>query len=163
MAARRKGGGRAGSFLLVVGCLAVLGGTFALGVMAGRHWPGSPAAKSEAGARTLREKDRDRGARAPEPTPTLTFYQELTAPLTAPPPPYFTVEDHGKDRARSAAVAETGPAFLKILDTARFPSIINPNIRRPWKVTMDAVQLYGGYGYCRDYEVERLMRDAKIK
>ncbi len=86
MAARRTGGGRAGSFLLVVGCLAVLGGTFALGVMAGRHWPGSPAAKSEAGARTLREKDRDRGARAPEPTPTLTFYQELTAPLTAPPP-----------------------------------------------------------------------------
>ena len=30
------------------------------------------------------------------------------------------------------------------------------------KVTEDAVQLHGGYGYCRDYEVERLMRDAKI-
>ena len=30
------------------------------------------------------------------------------------------------------------------------------------KITMDAVQLHGGYGYCRDYEVERLMRDAKI-
>jgi alkylation response protein AidB-like acyl-CoA dehydrogenase len=25
----------------------------------------------------------------------------------------------------------------------------------------EAVQLYGGYGYMRDYPVERLMRDAK--
>ncbi|MBO6268635.1 MAG: acyl-CoA dehydrogenase, partial [Clostridium sp.] len=24
------------------------------------------------------------------------------------------------------------------------------------------VQLHGGYGYIRDYEVERMMRDAKI-
>ncbi len=30
------------------------------------------------------------------------------------------------------------------------------------RVTTDAVQLHGGYGYCRDYRVERLMRDAKI-
>lgn len=30
------------------------------------------------------------------------------------------------------------------------------------KITEDALQLHGGYGYCRDYEVERLMRDAKI-
>lgn len=30
------------------------------------------------------------------------------------------------------------------------------------KVTDNAVQLHGGYGYCRDYVVERLMRDAKI-
>ncbi len=30
------------------------------------------------------------------------------------------------------------------------------------RITTDAVQLHGGYGYCRDYRVERLMRDAKI-
>jgi len=30
------------------------------------------------------------------------------------------------------------------------------------RITTDAVQLYGGYGYCKDYRVERLMRDAKI-
>lgn len=30
------------------------------------------------------------------------------------------------------------------------------------KVTDAAVQLHGGYGYCQEYEVERLMRDAKI-
>ena len=30
------------------------------------------------------------------------------------------------------------------------------------RITTDAVQFHGGYGYCRDYRVERLMRDAKI-
>jgi alkylation response protein AidB-like acyl-CoA dehydrogenase len=29
-------------------------------------------------------------------------------------------------------------------------------------VTTDAVQLFGGYGYMRDYPVERLMREAKL-
>ena len=29
-------------------------------------------------------------------------------------------------------------------------------------VTTDAVQLFGGYGYTRDFPVERMMRDAKI-
>ena len=30
------------------------------------------------------------------------------------------------------------------------------------EVTTDAVQLLGGYGYVKDYPVERMMRDAKI-
>jgi alkylation response protein AidB-like acyl-CoA dehydrogenase len=30
------------------------------------------------------------------------------------------------------------------------------------RVTTEAVQLLGGYGYCKDHRVERLMRDAKI-
>ncbi len=30
------------------------------------------------------------------------------------------------------------------------------------QVTVDAVQVLGGYGYTRDYPVERMMRDAKI-
>ena len=30
------------------------------------------------------------------------------------------------------------------------------------KVTTDAVQIFGGYGYMRDYPVEKYMRDAKI-
>lgn len=29
-------------------------------------------------------------------------------------------------------------------------------------VTTDAVQIFGGYGYTREYPVERMMRDAKI-
>lgn len=30
------------------------------------------------------------------------------------------------------------------------------------RMSTEAVQLLGGYGYCKDYRVERLMRDAKI-
>ena len=30
------------------------------------------------------------------------------------------------------------------------------------KVTTDAVQVLGGYGYSKDYPVEKMMRDAKI-
>lgn len=30
------------------------------------------------------------------------------------------------------------------------------------RVTTDAVQIFGGYGYMRDYPVERMMRDAKV-
>ena len=30
------------------------------------------------------------------------------------------------------------------------------------KVTTDAVQLFGGYGYIKDYPIEKYMRDAKI-
>ena len=29
-------------------------------------------------------------------------------------------------------------------------------------IATDAVQILGGYGYIREYPVERLMRDAKI-
>ena len=30
------------------------------------------------------------------------------------------------------------------------------------KVTTDAVQIFGGYGYMKDYPVEKYMRDAKF-
>jgi alkylation response protein AidB-like acyl-CoA dehydrogenase len=30
------------------------------------------------------------------------------------------------------------------------------------RIATEAVQMHGGYGYCKDYRVERLMRDAKI-
>ncbi|MCX7317150.1 MAG: acyl-CoA dehydrogenase family protein [Hyphomicrobiales bacterium] len=30
------------------------------------------------------------------------------------------------------------------------------------RISTEAVQMHGGYGYCADYRVERLMRDAKI-
>jgi alkylation response protein AidB-like acyl-CoA dehydrogenase len=30
------------------------------------------------------------------------------------------------------------------------------------KITTDAVQILGGYGYMKEYPVEKLMRDAKI-
>ncbi len=30
------------------------------------------------------------------------------------------------------------------------------------KVTTDAVQILGGYGYMKEYPVEKMMRDAKV-
>ncbi len=61
---------------------------------------------------------------------------------------YRTVEvvaEANDDRARSfASMAKT-----LCSDTAM-------------KVTVDAVQLHGGYGYIKDYPVERMMRDAKV-
>lgn len=52
--------------------------------------------------------------------------------------------DHGRPYTRQASVAK-----LTATDAAM-------------KVTTDAVQVFGGYGYTRDYPVERYMREAKI-
>src|SRR3954471_1967695 len=52
--------------------------------------------------------------------------------------------DHGKRNTLASAHAKRFAA-----DTAM-------------KVTTDAVQVYGGYGFIKDYPVEKLMRDAKI-
>jgi len=30
------------------------------------------------------------------------------------------------------------------------------------KTTTDAIQVHGGYGYVKDYDVERYFRDAKV-
>ena len=30
------------------------------------------------------------------------------------------------------------------------------------RTTVEAIQIHGGYGYVKEYHVERLMRDAKI-
>ncbi len=105
---RRAGTGesRVGTFLFVLGVLTVLGTSFAIGVSAGRRWPGllpslggtpvragaaSPGATVGAGAaspgRAVGGLSEVRGA-PPAPTlPVLTFYRELTAPLAAPPSP----------------------------------------------------------------------------
>ncbi|MBE3594929.1 MAG: acyl-CoA dehydrogenase [Candidatus Carbobacillus altaicus] len=53
-----------------------------------------------------------------------------------------------KDAGRSYGMAAS-QAKLFASDTAMW-------------VTTEAVQIFGGYGYMRDYEVERMMRDAKI-
>ena len=86
----RRNRNRTASVLFLVGCLAVLGGTFMLGVMAGRFWPRPPSSQGPTAARGAKEaspaRGGDRAARQAEPAPTLTFYQDLTAPLTSPPP-----------------------------------------------------------------------------
>ncbi|WP_026876234.1 acyl-CoA dehydrogenase family protein [Jiangella gansuensis] len=59
---------------------------------------------------------------------------------------------------RAAAASERQEASLGFLGAAAkcFASDV------AMEVTTDAVQLFGGYGYTRDYPVERMMRDAKI-
>jgi alkylation response protein AidB-like acyl-CoA dehydrogenase len=54
------------------------------------------------------------------------------------------LKDQGKDYIKAAAMAK-----LYASDVAMW-------------VTTEAVQIHGGYGYVREYHVERLMRDAKI-
>ncbi len=53
-------------------------------------------------------------------------------------------KDQGKDYALASSMAK-----LYAAETAM-------------QVTVDAVQVHGGYGYVKEYHVERLMRDAKI-
>ena len=36
------------------------------------------------------------------------------------------------------------------------------NSDNAWMLTAEAIQIYGGYGYCSDYPVERFARDSKI-
>jgi len=67
--------------------VALLGGAFAAGVYTGRVGARAPLKKLlEVDKDTSAPRQRDR-PRPSEPQPALTFYQELTAPLTAPPPP----------------------------------------------------------------------------
>jgi cell division protein FtsN len=85
---RKHSSGAAGLFVLI-GILTILGVTFAAGTYAGRIWATRPqvtTAPSPA-EREARRAAETRAPRLPEPSPRLTFYQELTAPLTAPPPP----------------------------------------------------------------------------
>jgi cell division protein FtsN len=87
---RRRGNSRTGTFLALVGIVGVLGATFIAGLWSGRNWPvivGNP--KSSVAAETPPVKGRGAAERPrpAEPLPTLTFYQDLKAPLTAPPPP----------------------------------------------------------------------------
>jgi alkylation response protein AidB-like acyl-CoA dehydrogenase len=58
----------------------------------------------------------------------------------------------------AAARAERGERALGFISSASkcFASDV------AMEVTTNAVQLFGGYGYTRDFPVERMMRDAKI-
>jgi len=54
------------------------------------------------------------------------------------------LKDHGKDYSKASAMAK-----LFASEVAQ-------------RVTTEAVQVHGGYGYVKEFHVERLMRDAKI-
>jgi cell division protein FtsN len=81
---------RVGSTLVGLGFLTVLAVAFFGGIVAGRHFPrmlpslGAVTVPKEP-RRGIESRLADR-TRSVEPAPVLTFYQELTAPLTSPPP-----------------------------------------------------------------------------
>jgi hypothetical protein len=60
---------------------------------------------------------------------------------------------------RAAAISERGEESATYFGAAAkcFASDV------AMRVTTDAVQVFGGYGYVKDYPVERFMRDAKIQ
>jgi cell division protein FtsN len=89
---RRQGGSRTGTFLVLAGIAGVLTVTFIAGVWTGHNWPvltgdpKSPAAAEPAPAASSGRRAAGERPRPAETLPALTFYHELTAPLTAPPP-----------------------------------------------------------------------------
>jgi len=54
-----------------------------------------------------------------------------------------------------------------MIDRAEMPNVISSYAKlfsadACMKITTDAVQIFGGYGYMKEYPVEKLMRDAKL-
>ena len=68
-----------------------------------------------------------------------------------------------RTEASRALMYQTLMAQDQGLDTGTLPSICKMFISDcTMQTTIDAVQVLGGYGYMKDYPVEKLMRDAKI-
>jgi cell division septation protein DedD len=86
----RRNGRPLGTLFVIVGIVAILGTTFASGFLSGLHWERvrvvAGLVKPQAGKEPTRERA---GALRPgqsPPMPSMTFYQELTAPLASPAP-----------------------------------------------------------------------------
>ncbi len=79
----------------------------------------------------------------------MTTQVEAARQLTYKAASVFEKFPKNLDRLSKEAVRQSAMAKLFAGETAM-------------KVTTDAVQLLGGYGYVKEYPVERMMRDAKI-
>src|SRR5689334_5272888 len=82
-------GRRRGGLFVLIGFLSILGVAFAAGVYAGRIWMARSVVTLTRVEPEAARRGAARGVKLPDvpAAPQLTFYQELTAPLTAPPPP----------------------------------------------------------------------------
>jgi butyryl-CoA dehydrogenase len=54
------------------------------------------------------------------------------------------IDSNPKDFSKASAMAKVFPSDVAM------------------KVTVDALQVFGGYGYMKEYPIEKMMRDAKI-
>jgi cell division protein FtsN len=102
--------------------------------VAGRFWsrtPPVPSATAEKEGAPARPGDKasrpgDKSVRPAEPAPALTFYQDLTAPLTAPPPAKAAKPPRVEKSAKPASL-ETAPKPERAASTeARPPAASSP-------------------------------------
>ena len=71
---------------------------------------------------------------------------------------YYIANMSDLAHAETGTVSEEAKALVDIL----IPINKAGNTDTAWEVTADAIQCYGGYGFCSDYPVEQYARDAKI-
>jgi alkylation response protein AidB-like acyl-CoA dehydrogenase len=71
---------------------------------------------------------------------------------------YYLTANIDIAHASEGEAVEDANAIVDIL----IPICKAGNTDMSWLVTSEAVQVYGGYGYCSDYPVEQLARDSKI-
>jgi cell division protein FtsN len=131
MRGRQRGGSRTGTFLVLVGIVGMLVATFVAGLWTGRNWPvivGDP--KSPAAVETPPAKARSVGERPrpAEPLPALTFYQDLKAPLTAPPPPPKPVKVRPPELRREEPAKAEAPSVPRP-ESALPPAAAEPGAR----------------------------------
>ncbi len=71
---------------------------------------------------------------------------------------YYLAYLHDIVHVESGSALEDAKSLIEIL----IPINKAGNTDTAWEVTGDAIQTYGGYGFCSDYPVEQYARDAKI-
>ncbi len=71
---------------------------------------------------------------------------------------YFIAYNSDIAHQETGQTAEEAKALVDFL----IPINKAGNTDTAWEVTADAIQCYGGYGFCSDYPVEQYARDAKI-
>jgi len=134
MAARRRGGSRTGTFLVLTGIVGVLTATFVAGVWTGHNWPvlfgraKAPATEPPPTKRGVAERPKPADA-----LPALTFYDELKAPLTAPPPLPQRAKPPRPAERREIAAEPPAPAPLADAtraEPAAAPARVEPPVAR---------------------------------
>jgi hypothetical protein len=71
---------------------------------------------------------------------------------------YYIAYQHDLMQVESGDAAAEARALIEFL----IPINKAGNTDTAWEVTADAIQTYGGYGFCSDYPVEQYARDSKI-
>ncbi len=91
---------------------------------------------------------------------------QFAHPIAALAPIQFMVADMAASVEASRLLTHEAALLFDEGDTARAGTIAAmakfTASDTAMRVTTDAVQIMGGYGYMKDYPVERMMRDAKL-